>query len=471
MLGETQRDTSLFFRSLVAQLDLPEDLQLREIDAILDSPALVAWAERALGSRSPRSTSTGRKGMAPDRALRSCALKHIRGWSFRQLENELTHNIAYRQFTRFDGDRIPKYSTFARTFAVFGDDFTRNVHLQVVQQSHGECIAPGRKLRVDSTAVETNIHHPTDSTLLADGIRVLTRVITKVSKQCVEGAVTVVDHARATKYRLLEIYRAAKVRNEVGAAKLEAGYEKLVGMAQAVVNKGAKVADEIQRHLLPVTGNSLLVDAYGMQLEHFLPLIRRVIAQTKARVFDGDTHSPNKVLSLFEPETCVIRKGKSHKPNEFGRVVRIDEVENGIVSNYDVKDGNPSETADVMPAVLQHAEIFGDSPELLSADRGLFSAENEKQAKAAGVKKVAIPARGKLSKSRTEHQKQRWFKRAQGWRAGVEARISTLKHGFGMLRAMYKGDVGFKRYVGWSVIANNLVSMARLRAKREAKDG
>lgn len=471
MVGETQRDTSLFFRSLVLQLGLPPNKQLAQIDAILDDPAILSWAEQALGCRAPNSRKTGRKGMAPDRALRSCALKHIKGWSYRDLEEELKHNLAYRQFTRFDGDKIPQYTTFCRTFAQFGDEFTRRVHLTIVERSHSECIAPGRKLRVDSTAVETNIHHPTDSTLLADGMRVLTRIVKRVSEQCAEGAVTVTNQARATKHRVLEIRRAAKVRNEQGAAKLEASYQKLVDMTQAMLNKGMKVVDEIKRDLIPITGDFLVVDACREQLEHYLPLVARVIGQTKARVFGGDTHSPDKVLSIFEPDTCVIRKGKSHKPNEFGRVVRIDEVENGIVSNYDVKDGNPAETADVMPAVLQHTENFGRCPDLLSTDRGLFSAANEKQAKAAGVKRVAIPARGKLSKSRREHQKQRWFKRGQRWRAGIEARISTLKHGFDMYRAMYKGDVGFKRYVGWCVIANNLVSMARVRGKREVENG
>src|SRR5262249_10927649 len=119
------------------------------------------------------------------------------------------------------------------------------------------------------------------------------------------------------------------------------------------------------------------------------------------------------------------------------------------------------------PAISQHKEIFGRAPQMATADRGFFSAANEKTARTSGVGRVAIPARGPLSDKRKQHQKQRWFRRALRWRAGIESRIATLKHRFGMARAHYKGDHGFKRHVGWSVIANNLVSIARARERRK----
>jgi IS5 family transposase len=165
----------------------------------------------------------------------------------------------------------------------------------------------------------------------------------------------------------------------------------------------------------------------------------------------------------------VIRKGKPHKPTEFGRLVRLDEVESGIVSQYAVLDGNPADTSALLPAVQQTVALFQRPPRMATADRGYFSAHNEKQAEGMGVGQVAIPARGRLSRTRAERQKRPWFRRALRWRAGIEARIANLKHRFGMLRATYKGERGFERYVGWCVITHNLVSIAREQVRRKVQ--
>ena len=216
-------------------------------------------------------------------------------------------------------------------------------------------------------------------------------------------------------------------------------------------------------------GNWQRVLGLQIQIDHFAPLVKRVIAQTRARVFGGDRHVVGKVLSLFEEHTQAVRKGKAHKPTEFGRLVRLDEIEQSIVSNYDVKEGNPADQLDWIPSLCQHKASFGRAPEMATADRGFYSAANERDARDLGVKRVALPARGRLSKSRAEVQSERWFRRALRWRAGIEGRIGTLKHRFGLLRASYKGDWGFKRYVGWGIVTHNLVSVARARARRAAR--
>jgi IS5 family transposase len=173
-----------------------------------------------------------------------------------------------------------------------------------------------------------------------------------------------------------------------------------------------------------------------------------------------------KILSLFEPHSQVIRKGKAHKPNEFGRLVRIDEVENGIVSQYAVLPGNHADTNGWVPALDAHKRHFGRVPRLMTADRGFYSARNEQEAIDRGVERVALPASGRLSKKRNDLQHERWFRRALRWRGGIEPRIGTLKHPFSMARARYKGELGFERFVGWCVIAQNLVSTARTLVRR-----
>lgn len=302
-------------------------------------------------------------------------------------------------------------------------------------------------------------------------MRVLTRNLKRLAGECL-GAPHIADHARTTKYRVLEIHRASKVLTDAGKAKLADGYRKLCGIAQGVVRQAKKVTRAMLGGQLPIVGNPLQVLAADAALQHFVPLVEKVIAQTEARVFDGNRHVQGKIVSLFEEHSEIVRKGKTSKPTEFGRLVRVDEAENGIVSGYAVQVGNPPDAAAWNEALDEHKKHFGRPPKMATGDRGFYSAKNERTAKASGVSKVALPARGKLSAARAALQKQRWFRRALRWRAGIEGRIATLKHRFGMARAHYKGDRGFQRWVGWSIISHNLVSIARVTVRRQRqRDG
>ncbi len=411
--------------------------------------------QQCLAARSPASARTGRSGMAPDRLLRCCVMKHLKGWSFRDLERELRSNLVYRRFTRFDAEATPDFTTFSRTFALLSPKITEQIHQRVVGLAREQGVAHGRKLRTDTSVVESNVHYPTDSSLLGDGIRVLSRSLQRIAVECKDGALNVVHHGRAVKYRLLEIGRAAKCLTQANQQRMRDSYQKLLALTRGVVRQARDVVQRWAKGRLKVVGKRLRVE-----------VVEQVITQTKERVLGGDNNVEGKVLSLFEVHTEVIRKGKAHKPNEFGRLVRIDEVENGIVSGYQVLAGNPADTAAWMPALEQHQACFGQAPEMASGDRGFFSAKNERAAQALGVKKVALPARGRLTDKRAKQQKGRWFRRGLRWRAGSEATISTLKHPFSMLRATYKGEPGFQRYVGWCVITKNLFSIARYQQRR-----
>jgi len=408
--------------------------------------------------------------MAPDRLLRCCVMKHLKGWSFRDLERELRSNLVYRRFTHFDADITPEFTVFSRSFALLSPAVTAEIHQRVVRLACEHGIAQGEKIRTDTTVVECNVHYPTDSSLLGDGLRVLSRSLERIADECKTGALEVVDHGRAVKHRLLEISRAAKSLTEANQQRMRDSYQKLMGLTRTVVRQASEVVQRWRKGRLKVVGTVLGVATQIGQLRHFLPLVENVIRQTKERVVKGNSHVEDKVLSLFEPHTEVIRKGKAHKPNEFGRLVRIDEVENGIVSGYQVLAGNPDDSTSWMPALEQHQASFGQVPEMATGDRGFFSAKNEQEAHDLGVKKVALPARGRLSAKRAKQQKQRWFRRALRWRAGIEATMSTLKHPFSMARATYKGDRGFQRYVGWCVITKNLFSIARYRQRRRDHD-
>ena len=458
MITHTFRQHALFYAPLDQQASLIKDDLLDPIDQLLDDSGLVDLVRIRLETRHPLSSRTGRPGIGPDRLLRCCVLKHIKGWSLRELERELRCNLVYRRFTRFDADPTPDFTTLSRNLALLGEGVMQAIHERVVMQAKAKGVVRGAKLRVDTTVVETNIHHPSDSTLLCDGVRVLTRTLARIAEECEPGALAVVDHTRAAKRRVLEITRAARGLTESSKKRMAQSYQALVKLTEGVLEQATGV---IQNAGLAIVGSGIKAVVLIEELKHFVPLVSKVIDQTRQRVFDGNRFVADKVLSLFEPHTQVIRKGKAAKPTEFGRLVRVDEVENGIVSHIEVLEGNPADTTSWEPALRAHLETFGRAPQMATADRGFYSASNEQLAEDLGVKRVGLPARGRLSEKRKLSQKNRWFQRAQKWRSGVEARIATLKHRFGMARARYKGAAGFDRYVQWCTISHNLVSIAR----------
>jgi len=196
------------------------------------------------------------------------------------------------------------------------------------------------------------------------------------------------------------------------------------------------------------------------QLRQLRPLVQRVLAQTRARILGGDTHVPDKVLSLFEPHTETIRKGKITTPNEFGKLVTIQESEHQIITAFEVHTKRPADSTLWEPALDRHQAIFGRAPDLAAADRGFSSGRNERVAIERGVRRVILPWRGPKSPARRAHERQRWFRRGQRWRVGSEGRISVMKRRHGLDRCRYHGLDGMKRWVGLGVIANNLVATA-----------
>jgi hypothetical protein len=266
MISSTVRQGSLFYAAFGLQASLIKDDLLECVDEVLDDPALVALATEALAGRASSSATTGRYGMAPDRLLRACALKHIKNWSFRDLERELRASLLYRHFTRFDEADVPRYATFSRNFALLSPELVEQIHARVVEKARAKRVASGRKMRTDTTVVESNIHYPTDSTLLQDGVRVLTRSLKRLANECL-GAPHIANHARTTKYRVLEIHRASKVMTDAGKAKLTEGYRKLCGIAQGVVRQAKKVTQAMLSGKLPIVGNPLQVLAADAALQ------------------------------------------------------------------------------------------------------------------------------------------------------------------------------------------------------------
>jgi IS5 family transposase len=184
-------------------------------------------------------------------------------------------------------------------------------------------------------------------------------------------------------------------------------------------------------------------------------------------VLEGERlESKEKLLSLFESHTTIIRRGKARKQTEFGRKVWLSEVDGGIVSAFWILEGNAGDEAQLQPFLDDHLRQFGGPPQLVAADRNVHSKENERLAKEMGVKKVCLPKAGNKSAEREEYEGQGWYKRARRFRAGIEGRISVMKRREYLGRCRDKGEEGFGRWVGWGVLTANLETMTRTLAAR-----
>jgi IS5 family transposase len=197
-------------------------------------------------------------------------------------------------------------------------------------------------------------------------------------------------------------------------------------------------------------------------LNHFVPLAKRVIQQARRRVLQGkQVPASEKIVSIFEEHTDIIRRGKESHPVEYGHKVWLNEVEGGLVSHYRILEGNPSDEQQWKPSLKAHLATFHQPPVQASADRGLFSEPNEQLAQDLGVEHVILPKRGYRSKARLKHEHKAWFVKGRHWHAGVEGRISVLKRAHDLSRCLAHGLTGFHCWVGWGVIAGNLAVLGR----------
>jgi IS5 family transposase len=449
--------------------DLREDW-MKHADQVLEDEQLISTVYEALAKRSPKSRTRGRRGTPAEVVMRLLLLKHIRNWSFGVLEREVRANLVYRDFTRVGASKVPDAKSMGRWGLALGPEEVQKIHERVVEIAQGNQVVQGRKMRLDTTVVETNIHYPTDSNLLGDGVRVLIRTMKRIAEIAREQGAKLRDRSRSVKFRILEIGRIARTKGGPNRERLQQGYEKLLSTVGRVVGQAKRFSSDIAggvKRSADVMQQAAL-EGLRKELDTFVPRVRQVMRQTKQRIFGGDTHVANKLVSIFEPTTEIIRKGKASKPTEFGKMVKIQESENQIITDYAVYEKRPSDSELVIAALEAHEKRLGCTPRLVAGDAAFYSAKNEAAAHDRGVKRVCIPSRSTKSADRKREQKKRWFKQGQKWRTGCEGRISVLKRRHGLRRCLYKGDTGMKRWVGLGVIADNLTHIGTVLAERKS---
>jgi IS5 family transposase len=440
----------------------------QSISDFLDDHEEMIEAVRGDLERGLKNPATGRDGLTPQQVLRSLILRRVKNWNYRELRERIADGYTLRQFADFYCRLVPKHDAFNRAFNRLTPQTLQAVNELVVQAAVDRGLEDGQKLRVDTTVVQTDIHHPTDSTLLWDVVRVITRLINRLAEASQQRFQAFRNRTRAARRRMQEIQRMTpKERHERQTLK----YRQLIGITEEVVNNTRRVLQQTRK----ARGKDLVADLTIAELRkeiaRYCELGDRVIDQARRRVLQEE-QVPNaeKIYSIFETHTDLIKRGKVLTPVEFGHKVFLAESAQGLITQYEVLQGNPGDDQQVEPSLKRHQENFGRSPELYSSDRGFFSEINVKSCKQKGVQVVCIPQRGgKKTAKRKAYEKSPAFKKGQRFRAGIEGRISVLFRGRGMKRCLAEGRQRFEVLVGAAVLANNRMRIAAMLSKRSSR--
>ena len=453
MLQDRYETDKLFNRIL--QLTYEMDPVLAQIDQLLDDEALYQLIRNDLAQRFPQTEQTGRNSTPVEVVLRMMAVKRLYRLSFEQTEHQVRDSLVLRQFCRVYLNEVPDDTTLIRWAGLVQPGTLEQFNQRLTELATQLKVTRGRKLRTDGTVVETNIHPPSDSSLLGDSVRVLGRSLSRARQVLGEGVElgkeVFRNRIRSVRRLARQVGEAMRKGGETAQTEGMVAYRKLVKAAQATIQQAQQV--------LPVLQESTAKEAEKLAeiLETFLPRAEQVVDQTVRRVFQQEkVPAPEKIVSLFEPHTDIIRRNKAHKPTEYGHKVWLDEVEGGLVTRWEVLEGNPNDDQHWAASLEHHHKLFGRPPDQASGDRGVHSPSNERLAQEQGVKRVILPQPGKKSEVRKKHERQAWFVRGRKWHVGIEGRISVLKRRFDLDRCRDHGETGFEKWVGWGVIAANL---------------
>jgi IS5 family transposase len=419
--------------------------------------------------RGLKQPTAGREGLSAAQVLRSFILQRVKDWDLRELRERVADGWSLRQFSGFYAAPVPRHQAFHRAFGRLTPETLRALNQAVVSAAVALGIEDGAQLRMDTTVVQTNIQFPTDATLLWDCVRVLTRLAERIMEQLPKLPQRLHNRSRSARRRMQELQRMTPAQRRLEQAPTYRALIKVtaqtVANARAVAKAAALIAvtDVVaQRKLRQLTA----------EIESYAAMAEQVLSQARRRVLAGEqVAAGEKLYSIFESHTDLIKRGKRNTPVEFGHKVFLAESRAGLVTDYQVLDGNPPDHSLLVAALERHRQLFARMPKRCAADRGFYSAPNLVWADAAGIELMSTPQRGgHKTPERAAHEKSRAFKRAQKFRAGIEGRISVLARGRGMKRCRWHGRPRFELLVGAAVLANNLLKIAgHLQAKRRRR--
>lgn len=430
----------------------PKAKELLKISEILDQNNSIY--DMALQDLGISDNGVGANGMTAEQVIRAAIIKQSEGYSYRELAFHLADSRSFRQFCRIgiEGKSFKK-SALQQGIKAISDKTWEHINRTLVGYAQDHGIEKGRKIRVDCTVVESNIHAPYDSELLVDVNRVLASLLTAAKMELPGLVFCFMDHRRRSKRRNLEIINA---RNAQGRKR---PYKDIIEVTEKTIVYGERGLKSLSLY------NAATLEEYGMknwlikQLSHYLPLARQVVCQTRRRVIAGESvPAQEKIVSIFEPHTDIIRKDR--RDTYYGHKICVTGGSSNLILDCVILEGNPADSELTGMMLDRQDTIYGRYPLKAAFDGGFTSLNNLEQAKNNGIKDVCF-SKGRGLAEEDMCRSKRVYKRLRKFRAGIESGISWLKRSFGLTRCMWKGGESFKSYVWASIVSANLLTLAR----------
>lgn len=426
--------------------------ELQQISQVLDStPKVLDLAYQDL-VRSARPT-VGREGMTAEQVLRCAILKQYRQLTYEELAFHLEDSSSFRGFSRLEMGQYPCKSILQENIKALREETWESINQEIIGYAKQEKIESGHKVRIDATAVQTDIHHPTDSSLLFDGIRIITRWLIAGKRLSPTPRYRYSDHRRVAKKRVMSILNTTKQKVRRSA------YKDLLFYAGRVREYALASIPELSSHQARERTELFAGKVLAEKLARAVGILDKIIDQTERRVFKGEqVAASEKVVSFFEEHTDIIVKKR--RDTEFGHKIFLTGGASTLIVDCLIVRGNPADTEQYVAMLQRQQALYGRMPRQVSADGGFASKDNLAFAKQHLVKDAVFAKKRGLSV--LDMAKSAWvYKALRNFRAGIEAGISTLKRAFGLERCTWKGWEGFGRYVWSSIVSYNLLVLAR----------
>ena len=415
--------------------------------------------------------SDGRPSVPMETYVRMMALKYRYQLGYEALCEEVSDSVSWRLFCRVPfGERVPHPSTLEKITSRCGQAAVDQLNDVLLKKGHEDKLVKLEKVRVDTTVVPANVKYPTDSGLLAKGVSRLVVLAGRLKAMGFAPRTKLRDRRRSMASRAHAI--ATWLRRRSGEAKEEvlAITEEMTRIAEATLADARAVAASSARGLRRQgEAASGKAKATLEELKETAALLDMVVSQARRRIAGDMPEGSERIVSLHDIDARPIKKGRLGKPVEFGRKAQVADNSDGVVVDYEVFQGNPPDAPQLPRSVARMKERFGQVPRRVAADHGYGEAPVYKELEDLGVKKVAIPKKGKLSQARKKVESAKGFRDLVKWRTGSEGRIAVLKHRYGWARSLMDGTPGAATWCGWGIFAHNSVKLAHLLAERDGE--
>lgn len=432
----------------------PRAMELERMSEILDkNPIISELALQDLG-RSVKNPDKGAKGMTAEQVVRSAVIKQTEEFSYRQLAFHIMDSNCYRRFCRLGvADKGFKKATLCSNIKALSAETWEAIHRVIVGYGKEAKIEKGREVRIDCSVVSSNIHDPSDSSLLWDSVRVITHIINQASNKLEEIDVRFPDHRRRAKRRMLGVMNA----KSKGGRKKQ--YKDLVKISRKTVGYAQELISILDSFCFADVMEAVMAKGIAEELAHYTGLAQSVIKQTERRVVHGEkVPSLEKVVSIFEPHTDIIVKDR--RDVSYGHKICLTSGKSNLITDCVILEGNPADSTLTQEMLDRQKELYGRYPLKAALDGGFATKTNLNKAKSNGIKDVCFAKRRGLDIQ--DMCRSEWvYKRLRKFRAGIESGISWLKRCFGLSRCIWKGMESFKSYVWASIVSANLVTLAR----------